>query len=218
MPIVLIYGVCGEGATTRASWAGNGETWADWRPEGAGTLSLHKVIIEDMATAMRNDQQNSNADERKAVETFKFLMAITLAHEMVHFFIGFLAGSTIPCTPPSITGARLRHNHTDDSGNEIGESGYAWEKCAFGGKVVAIEDVNHPLGGRQAGVLVLKKGNDTGRLIRHDWEQDSIEKKAILPRPTIDFKRLTRQNLASRTPMNVVRKMALDAGLRRRGA
>lgn len=54
-----------------------------------------------------------------------FRMAITIAHELTHFFTGYLTGDSRPITPPNVS---VR-------GWPGGEAGRAWELAALGGVV-----------------------------------------------------------------------------------
>ena len=88
-------------------------------------------------------------------------MGITIAHELCHFFIGFLTGYRVPNTPPGLR--YLERDLTIIAGDATGESGRWWEASVFGGEIrfftEPLPDLahpeKHPLGYRQAGDLWL---------------------------------------------------------------
>lgn len=88
-----------------------------------------------------------------AFEDFIFLMAVTVAHELIHFFVGFLTGYNRPETPTKVSFIPSLYNITTPEGIEMGESGRAWEAIVFGGIVETIEDRSSPLGAYQAGLF-----------------------------------------------------------------
>jgi hypothetical protein len=89
-------------------------------------------------------------------------MGMTVAHELCHFFVGYLAGYELPNTPPEIK--YLQRDFTMTGGFPTGESGRWWEAQVFGGEtrflVEPLSDPTllpdkHPLGYKQAGDLWL---------------------------------------------------------------
>ncbi len=102
-----------------------------------------------------------------AFESFMFLMAITVAHEVVHFFTGFLTGYVLPPTPAEVSFLPSKYN-ARWNGVELGESGRAWEATLLGGIIEGVEDPSHPLGVYQAGTFYLiDEQNQARRIDRH---------------------------------------------------
>jgi len=89
--------------------------------------------------------ESKNSD---SCNMFKFQMAITVAHEVNHFLIGFLTGRMKPPTPPGISLASYGNTST-------GESGRHWERMLLGGVVEFYEEIQDPLGNMQAGTPYL---------------------------------------------------------------
>jgi hypothetical protein len=80
-------------------------------------------------------------------KSFMVQLGITMAHELVHCFVGMLAGSEEIDTPKELVG-----NHT--SGIDCmdwGESGLTWEIHALGGPITAWREQGNELGERQSG-------------------------------------------------------------------
>jgi hypothetical protein len=107
-----------------------------------------------MITAGNNSASTNHPDELTAFESFMFLVSVTIAHELMHLFVGFLAGYNWPSTPPKISFLpQLFNNDIDDE--EVGESGRYWEGVVLGGTIESYENTSNPLGSRQAGDLFL---------------------------------------------------------------
>ncbi|KAF5261425.1 hypothetical protein FOXYS1_7877 [Fusarium oxysporum] len=152
--VVLSNHINGEGQTEKSNWARGGLKMRQWDPSMAGTMRLNKKVIENMITAGNNSASTNHPDELTAFESFMFLVSVTIAHELMHLFIGFLAGYNWPSTPPQLSFLpELFNNEIDDQ--EVGESGRYWEGVVLGGTVETYEDTSNPLGSRQAGDLFL---------------------------------------------------------------
>lgn len=63
-------------------------------------LSVSKDIIESMVYA-RQQQQDPNVAGGDSCDTFKFQMGLSIAHEIIHLFVGFKTGSERAMTPPN---------------------------------------------------------------------------------------------------------------------
>lgn len=100
----------------------------------------------------------------EAFDAFMFLMAITIAHELCHLFIGFLVGYDRPKTPETLSYLPELYNSQEWDGTRVGESGRSWEGNTFGGIVETFEDTKHPLQKRQPGMMVII---DSHKFVRH---------------------------------------------------
>ncbi|KAK8112450.1 hypothetical protein PG984_012976 [Apiospora sp. TS-2023a] len=107
--------------------------------EQAGLVSVSKDIIENMLYSLQ--QGPSVAGD--SYDTFKFQMGISVAHEIVHLFVGFLTGSKRPITQPSVNMPGF------DIDDDEGESGRYWERIFLGGVVENWSTKDHPMGDRQ---------------------------------------------------------------------
>lgn len=70
--------------------------------------------------------QAGRVDPGEKYLTFKYYAVITIAHEICHFFKGYLSGYGRPTTPPEVGVGRY-----NDEGR--GESGRYWEMLMLGG-------------------------------------------------------------------------------------
>jgi hypothetical protein len=122
------------------------------------------------AETQNNTSNNNNL--------FKFQMAITIAHEILHHLTGYLTGKQQPGTPPSIS--------LDSYGNtRSGESGRWWESKVLGGVVEFYEDKKDPLGNMQAGIPWLISGGRSSaeaRLVSMSYVNEFLRGSKI-PQP-----------------------------------
>lgn len=89
-----------------------------------------------------------------AYESFMFLMAITVAHELCHLYVGLFTGYDRPQTPEDVSFLPELFNQSFE-GDIIGESGRAWEGMVLGGIVECFADLKHPLKAHQPGIMYL---------------------------------------------------------------
>lgn len=110
----------------------------------ARTLT-HTQIFETIVEASKQIQNGKSAYER-TYEIQMALMGITVAHELCHFFIGFLVGYRRPQTPPDII--YLPKDHKTIEGDPTGESSRWREAEVFGGEArpftEPLADLNAP--------------------------------------------------------------------------
>ena len=131
---------------------------------------MYLQVFETLVVASRDRQIVRDYD--KVYELQMFLMAISLAHEAVHLFVGFLHGSYRPNTPPSVTFLPMLYNRPSPDGLGMdGESGRRWEADVFGGAIehyvepLPANPDQHPLRQRQAGDLWLIDANQNAQLV-----------------------------------------------------
>ncbi|KAK4204303.1 hypothetical protein QBC40DRAFT_261780 [Triangularia verruculosa] len=141
-PFVYLGIIAGEGEAVRVKDPNWRTDLSRWQPKAAGPLYLHRYIINNMIACL--SQPDKARDNYKV---FKFQMAITVAHEIVHFLTGLLI-DPVPrrqYTPPRVT--------LEIYGNRAkGESGRFFEKMLLGGVVECYEDETDRMGDQQAGV------------------------------------------------------------------
>ena len=94
-------------------------------------------------------------------------MGITVAHELVYFFVGFLTGYDRPSTPEEVTYLPSLYSSQTAGGIDVGESGRAWEGSVFGGIVEVWGNSSSPLGVYQAGDLCIIDSNKMVREVDH---------------------------------------------------
>jgi hypothetical protein len=126
-----------------------------------------------MITAGSNSYTTNNPDELSAYESLLFLMSVATAHEIVHFFVGFLTGYDQPSTPDFVNFLPDLFN-SSYRGIPVGESGRAWEGMVFGGTLEAFE-AQSPLGARQAGDLFLIDGQKLARKLDQACVKRNLE-------------------------------------------
>ena len=94
----------------------------------------------------------------KAYTTFKFILGITVAHELVHLFVGLITADPNVPSPPELTFHPEYYNNEFDDGeeeDEMGESGRAWEGEVLGGAIEIYADEGSLLKQRQAGFIMI---------------------------------------------------------------
>jgi hypothetical protein len=115
-------------------------------------------MVESMAKA----HAGSSDDHWEAYNRFLLSLAVTIAHELVHCFMGFLSGTEKADTPLDLMGIKVSY------GGTWGDSGTVWEHLVLGGCVMSYEESEHPLGTDQAGVLWLSESQNCVRRIAID--------------------------------------------------
>ncbi|KAK3300971.1 uncharacterized protein B0H64DRAFT_370148 [Chaetomium fimeti] len=120
-----------------------------WTPHQGGTISLNRYMVECMAKAA--DKKHSSHYHSIAYDNFLVIVAVTIAHELVHCFMNYLAVDVDEDTPTDIVGIRF-HNGRADSGS-------VWERKVLGGMLKTYEAKRHPLGDEQSGMVWLAKSS-----------------------------------------------------------
>jgi hypothetical protein len=95
-------------------------------------------------------EQGIDKDNKEAYRCFLFLLAVTIAHELVHCFMCSVSTDERLDTPIELDGTITG---TLDGNACWGDSGTVWEFNVLGGILIVLEEPNHPLGDRQAGRL-----------------------------------------------------------------
>ncbi|KAK7964465.1 hypothetical protein PG988_011439 [Apiospora saccharicola] len=145
-PVVCIDPDCeGEASAQRYDWEPTGEDMNKYSGEQAGLISVNKDIIENMLYA----RQQGPSVAGGSYDTFKFQMGLTVAHEIIHLFVGFLTGSERAMTPPNVSMPGYDRNET------TGEAGRYWERIFLGGMVENWSTKDHPMRDRQSGTPYL---------------------------------------------------------------
>ncbi|KAK4128646.1 hypothetical protein N657DRAFT_695958 [Parathielavia appendiculata] len=213
----LIQCLTGEGETEKSDWARPAKGLAGYVGSKAGLLSLNKFIFETIVKASEQFQKG-NKDYVRTYELQMALMGITVAHELCHFFTGYLTGQKEFHTPPGIR--YLDRDLNVINGKLVGESGRAWEASLIGGELRHLTEPladgappeKHPLGYRQAGDLWLLNDNLGGIAV--------VDRECITALLKFDFAKAfpfrttgTQQNImlvkATRLRMDEMRNLAL---------
>lgn len=137
----------------------------------------------------QNDSNNYNL--------FKFQMAITVAHEIVHLLTGYLTGKKLPPTPPGVSLPSYGNTNS-------GESGRYWESQLLGGVVEFYEDKQDALGNKQSGIPYLMddgRGSAPARLVSIDYVNEFLN-SSKLPQP---FHPTAKLSLVSRPTASIGR-------------
>ena len=130
-------------------------------------------MFDTLSAAMFGEEPfiGESEDRTQVFKIQMLAMGITVAHELVHAFVGFLTGTELPTSPSHISFVPEFNNHQCSDGTVRGDSGYSWEGKVFGGFITYVaaaeppELDDHPLGKRQAGELWLVKENKEAQMI-----------------------------------------------------
>jgi hypothetical protein len=100
---------------------------------------------------------------------FKFIMIITVAHEVVHFFTRYInGGNSGAATPPEVASKFFDHE------SDRGEAGGYWETLLLGGAIAFYENTDDPLGVRQAGVPYLLRDDNSCNRVRQSYMEEIV--------------------------------------------
>lgn len=171
-PFVHLEWADGQATTDRYDW---GSDCSQYRPKSAGFIIVHRAIVNNMIYI----SQQSSEVAGNNYERYQFEMGITMAHEIVHLFTGYITGTMYPITPRIVTCNPYVH------GKE-GEAGRYWELKLLGGVLECYTNKNDPLGlRRQAGEFYIVKpgfGNAEARAISDDFITDFLAGSKYTPR------------------------------------
>jgi hypothetical protein len=110
------------------------------------------------------------------LEKALFFLALTVAHEMVHVYFGYLTadeGRNTPALtnyPPGLTVGEMN-----------GESGRFWESHFIGAITKACHQPSDPLGLAQAGTLYFCEKDDRGFELSQAWVKACLAGSMYLP-------------------------------------
>lgn len=143
-PAVHLQKSAGQVSTDRFDW---GTDVSDYNPRRAGFFIVHRTIVNNMVWI----SQQSSEITGNHYARYEFEMGLTMAHEIVHLFTGYITGTMYPITPTAVGFAPYaKKNH--------GEAGNYWEVVLLGGTIEQyINDNDRMYARRQAGVPWLVK-------------------------------------------------------------
>lgn len=175
----------GEGETIRLQWI-NVLIEADYTAKMAVFFRLNKMVrlrlmstylsTLQIARASTNpivqiiDNALHTAGENNANELrgFLFLMGLSVAHELIHTFVGFLTGDDGRDTPDSI-------RYPLGPVRQEGESGNFWEGKLLRCRIQAYFNPRNPRGTRQVGDMVgVFTTQNTGRAVSEAGMHDCL--------------------------------------------
>ncbi|KAI1347079.1 hypothetical protein F5Y01DRAFT_319154 [Xylaria sp. FL0043] len=180
-PLLLTNYITGQGLLRKVIREGSIN---EWEPSKAGMICLDLTMIQNLLSvgekAFLYPHEHMYTD---AFQDFMVLMAVTIAHELVHLWVGYLTASwDSPHTPVQVdflasyyTGAR--HYGTDNHGNGCGDSGRVWEDLAFGGTLEAFGEPSNLLKAYQAGTLYCINRSGAAREVRRSWIKDFLRRR-----------------------------------------
>ena len=101
---------------------------------------------------------------KEEFQKYLFLLSVTVAHELVHLFVGMLLGNSEFDTPGAINFPTVSSLSTE------GESGRVWESLFFEGyNIVPYEDRRHELGILQAGIFCARARDGQAAPVDQNW-------------------------------------------------
>lgn len=171
-PDVYLTDTDGEASTQRRDW---GDDMHKFEGRDAGVMNFNRVIMEN--TIRARDQDSDEA--RQNLVRFRFLMGISVAHEICHLLMGFFTGEGQPLTPRKI--CLVGYNE-----GKKGEAGRVFEGEVFGGVVEFYQDKNDPLGVYQAGIPYLiedGRGNVPAKRVCPSYMEDFVNRREFYGSP-----------------------------------
>ncbi|KKY37576.1 hypothetical protein UCDDA912_g02466 [Diaporthe ampelina] len=164
--IAITDRLVGDGITQRLDWGSSADVY---NAKHAALFQINKSLFDSVLTAAaRNDTAN--------LEKALFFLALTVAHEMVHVYFGFLTadeGRITPALtnyPPGLTVGQMN-----------GESGRYWESQFIGAITKAYHQPSDPLGLAQAGTLYLCERDDRGFELSQAWVKACLAGNFVKP-------------------------------------
>ncbi|KAK5993042.1 hypothetical protein PT974_06469 [Cladobotryum mycophilum] len=180
--LVVSDRVLGEGVTQRVDWPRNDP----YDPKWGALFRLNKKVIENALEA-------ADANDTRDWSKFLFLMSLSIAHELVHMFIGYLTGDSSRDTPPQV-------DYRPQASGSRGESGRAWEREMFGFLTEAVYDPNDRRGLAQAGVFYGKLSKDEGWILNQGWIEEWVTGRMGLPPVTEGRQTSSRREVPFKLP------------------
>ncbi|KAI1277919.1 hypothetical protein F5Y07DRAFT_398066 [Xylaria sp. FL0933] len=184
-PLFLTNWITGQGLLRKVIREGS---MHEWEPSKAGMICLDLTMIQNLISVGEDAFCYPHEHKyRNAFQDFMVLMAVTIAHELVHLWVGYLTASwDSRHTPVEVdflasyyTGDR--NYGTDNHGNDCGDSGRVWEELAFGGTLEAIgEPSNRLLKAYQAGTLYCINGSGAAREVQRSWIKKFLRRSQFL--------------------------------------
>ncbi|KAK4182117.1 hypothetical protein QBC35DRAFT_421248 [Podospora australis] len=127
--VILSNRVDGLAVTRRRPWL---EKTGVWRPKEAVLLLLDLNMMAYAAEAVQTAATTPNANNTAAFEKHLIMASISIAHEMVHFMVGKIIGTSTSNTPEKV-------NSPPNLSKEDGEAGRFWEEKFIGRLVNAYQ-------------------------------------------------------------------------------
>lgn len=173
-PDTLAMTVRNEPGVPPARWDGNLQ---DYKPVVATGIYFNSGRVKAMAQNFASSTlPHRQARERDVI--FQFLFGMTTCHELVHAFIGYLAGTQGDMdesyTPLQVTVSGYSQSIVGRDGSRLpkGESGRVFDLFMYGGTVEFYRDPEH--GDDQPGVPYLLDANGVARRLTHACVNDQI--------------------------------------------
>jgi hypothetical protein len=136
--------------------------------------SLSTQLVRDATVAAEDTLKDPRPAHHANLQKFLFILGLTIAHELVHFFIGRILGDVEDDTPKKI-------DDPDMSTGKMGESGRYWEKHLLGHRIERYWDATDPLGEKQAGALYAFDSRITATKVAQSWIKEAAAFSKSLP-------------------------------------
>ncbi|KPM38673.1 hypothetical protein AK830_g7871 [Neonectria ditissima] len=164
--IIVSDRITGEGLAERVDWQNvHGAKEDVYSAKWAALFRLNKTVINNAILAA---EDNDKEDFHK----FLFLLSVSVAHELVHLFVGFMLGDSGRSTP-----AEINHPAGQAGSQRLGESGRYWEGKFLGHCVEAFYDETHPRGLNQPGIFYTNAHTGRGFKVDHRSIEDYLKLK-----------------------------------------
>ncbi|KAJ0124721.1 hypothetical protein J7T55_006062 [Diaporthe amygdali] len=150
----------GDGVTQRLDW---GNSPSEYIVTKAVLFRVNKILLDNIITAA--NRKNTANFERSL-----FFLTLTIAHELIHVFTGYITGDALRNTPPAVN-----HPRGLSGSMRPGEAGRAWERGFIGYITKSYFDSNDPLGTAQAGIMYACEVETRGYVIKQAWIKQFLQ-------------------------------------------
>jgi hypothetical protein len=124
-------------------------------------------LVDSAKVAAEDTFRNASSENSANLEKFLFMLGLTIAHELVHFFTGRIAGDPATDTPSKV-------NYPPQLNVQRGEAGRYWEKAFLGYEIESYWDPKDVLKEKQAGALYAFGANNTVTRVAQTWVRQTV--------------------------------------------
>jgi hypothetical protein len=124
-------------------------------------------LVDDATVAAEDTFRKASPENSANLDKFLFILGLTIAHELVHFFTGRIVGDPHIDTPPRV-------QHPAKPSTKVGEAGRFWENRLLGYRIECYWDPKDALKQKQAGALYAFANNGTVAKVAPSWVRQTV--------------------------------------------